>query len=374
MPMDGTESKELALKDAKAAIGKKVPFWVKIAIVVALVLVAAFSLTLGKYPVPVGDIVPTLWACLCNWCMDVWQMACQAFGGTFDAERLPVDDAYATTLLNVRIPRIVIVMLVGAALSVAGASYQGMFKNPLVSPDVLGASAGASFGACLAMLWDLPAFYISLFAFIGACAAVGCAVWINKAVNRYDALLGLVLGGMLVSTLFQAFVSLIKFMADANDKLPSITYWLMGSFSRTSNEDLLIFWPMLIGFVVLLLERWKLNVMSFGEKEAKSLGVNVPRVRLIVITASTLLVGCSVAVSGIVGWVGLVIPHLARAIVGPNYKALLPASMLIGAAYLLVVDDFCRMVASVDLPIGILTAIIGVPFFIFIFKRNTKGW
>ena len=354
---------------ARSAIGRKVPSWVKVAIVVALFAVASFSLTLGKYPVPIDQIVPTLFAYLYNSLSDLLSMV-----GLDSMGQLPIDEVYASALINVRIPRIVIVMLVGAALSVAGASYQGMFKNPLVSPDVLGASAGASFGACLAMLWDLPAFYISLFAFIGACVAVGCAVWVNKAVNRYDALLGLVLGGMLVSTLFQAFVSLIKFMADANDKLPSITYWLMGSFSRTTNEDMAIFWPMLIGFVVLLLERWKLNVMSFGEKEAKSLGVNVGRVRLIVITASTLLVGCSVAVSGIVGWVGLVIPHLARAIVGPNYKALLPASMLIGAAYLLVVDDFCRMVATVDIPIGILTAIIGVPFFIFIFKRNTKGW
>lgn len=359
---------------AKAAIGRRVPLWVKAVIVAVLVAIALYSLTLGKYDVPLDQIAPTLWACFWNWCQSTWQAVAGAFGISFEPDYLPIEKQYATALVNVRLPRIGVVMLVGAALSVSGASYQGMFKNPLVSPDVLGASAGASLGACLAMLWDLPAIYISLFAFIGAGAAVGCAVWINKAVNRYDALLGLVLGGMLVSTLFQAFVSLIKFLADANDKLPTITYWLMGSFSRIDNGDLLIFWPMLVGFAVLILERWKLNVMSFGEKEAKSLGVNVGRVRLAVIFASTLLVGCSVAVSGIVGWVGLVIPHLARAIVGPNYKALLPTSMLIGAAYLLVVDDFCRMITTVDIPIGILTAIIGVPFFVFIFKRNTKGW
>ena len=281
----------------------------------------------------------------------------------------------ATALTNIRLPRILVVMLVGAALAVAGASYQGMFKNPLVSPDILGASAGASFGACLALLFDMSNMMVQLFAFIGAMVAVGGAVWMNKMVNKYDALLGLVLGGMLVTTLFQSFTSLVKFMADANDKLPAITFWLMGSFSRIDQVDLaMIVAPMAIGFGLLLLERWKLNVLSFGEEEARSLGVNTARVRLIVIFASTLIVACSVAVAGIVGWVGLVIPHLARSIVGPNYKVLLPTSMFIGAGYLLIVDDLCRLMASTEVPIGILTAIIGVPFFIFIFRRNIKGW
>ena len=216
---------------------------------------------------------------------------------------------------------------------------------------------------------------VQLFAFIGAMVAVGGAVWMNKMVNKYDALLGLVLGGMLVTTLFQSFTSLVKFMADANDKLPAITFWLMGSFSRINQTDLaVIVAPMLAGFVLLMLERWKLNVLSFGEEEARSLGVNTGRVRLIVIFASTLIVACSVAVAGIVGWVGLVIPHLARSIVGPNYKVLLPTSMFIGAGYLLIVDDLCRLMASTEIPIGILTAIIGVPFFIFIFRHNIKGW
>ena len=286
-----------------------------------------------------------------------------------------VNQQMATALTNIRLPRILVVMLVGAALAVAGASYQGMFKNPLVSPDILGASAGASFGACLALLFDMSNMMVQLFAFIGAMVAVGGAVWMNKMVNKYDALLGLVLGGMLVTTLFQSFTSLVKFMADANDKLPAITFWLMGSFSRIDQVDLaMIVAPMAIGFGLLLLERWKLNVLSFGEEEARSLGVNTARVRLIVIFASTLIVACSVAVAGIVGWVGLVIPHLARSIVGPNYKVLLPTSMFIGAGYLLIVDDLCRLMASTEVPIGILTAIIGVPFFIFIFRRNIKGW
>jgi iron complex transport system permease protein len=374
----------------KNAIGRKVPLWVKLVIAAVLVLAALVSLCLGKYYIAPVEIPGILWGVFVNWCSDtlgdfgtlIYNIG-ESYGFDFSgasevlSKAIPHVDVptnEASVLVNVRIPRIIVVMLVGAALSVAGASYQGMFKNPLVSPDVLGASAGASFGACLALLLDMPAFYVSLFAFIGAMAAVGCAVWTNKLVNKADALLGLVLGGMLVSSLFQSFVSLIKFMADSNDKLPALTFWLMGSFSRIDNGDIKIAIPILVGFFLIWIERWNLNVMSFGEREAKTLGVNVKRTRLVVIFASTLVVGCSVAVAGIVGWVGLVIPHLARAIVGPNYKALVPTSIVIGAAYLLLVDNFCRLIASVEIPIGILTAIIGVPVFVYIFRRNTKGW
>jgi len=221
----------------------------------------------------------------------------------------------------------------------------------------------------------MPYWALQVLAFVGAIVAVAGAVWLNKLVNRYDALLGLVIGGILVSTLFQAFTSYTKFMADANNKLPAIQFWLMGSFSRINQNDLLMITaPMLLGFILLILERWNLNVLSFGEEEAKSLGINVRRTRFIVIAASTLIVACTVAVAGIVGWVGLVIPHLARAIVGPNYKVLLPASMFIGAGYLLLVDDVARLITTTEIPIGILTAIIGVPFFIFIFRHNIKGW
>lgn len=351
------------------ALDHRVRPWVKAAIGVSLVVIVLVSFALGRYPITPIELVQTLGA-----------LANNALAGLLapmgiQMATMEVDKTMATALMNIRLPRILVVMLVGAALAVAGASYQGMFKNPLVSPDILGASAGASFGACLALLWDMPNSMVQLFAFVGAMAAVGGAVWMNKMVNRYDAILGLVLGGMLVSTLFQSFTSLIKFMADANDKLPAITFWLMGSFSRIDQNDLLIILaPMVIGFVLLMLERWKLNVLSFGEEEAKSLGVNTQRVRTIVIFAATLIVACSVAVSGIVGWVGLVIPHLARSIVGPNYKVLLPTSMLVGAGYLLLVDNISRLVSSTEIPIGILTAIIGVPFFIFIFRRNMKGW
>ena len=277
-------------------------------------------------------------------------------------------------LFRIRFPRILVVMLVGAALSVAGASYQGMFRNPLTSPDLLGASAGASLGACLALLLNMPGEMVQLFAFCGGMAAVGLAVAFNRVVD-YDPTLGLVLAGILVSTLFQSGTSLIKFMADANDKLPTITFWLMGSFAAIDVQDLLLaLAPMALGFAILIFQSWKLNVLSFGDEEARAMGVNTRRTRLLVIFAATLITSVSVSVAGIVGWIGLVIPHLARAIVGPNYKVLLPTAMFIGATYLLLVDDIARLLAAVEIPIGILTAILGVPFFVIIFRHNMKGW
>ena len=363
------ECEESEASASAELLDRKVEPWIKIAIGIALLGIVLVSFALGRYPISPVELISTLGGLANN--------ALANFAAHFGVAipHVEVNQQMATALMNIRLPRILVVMLVGAALAVAGASYQGMFKNPLVSPDILGASAGASFGACLALLFDMSNSMVQLFAFVGAMVAVGGAVWMNKMVNKYDALLGLVLGGMLVTTLFQSFTSLVKFMADANDKLPAITFWLMGSFSRINQTDLaVIVAPMLAGFVLLMLERWKLNVLSFGEEEARSLGVNTGRVRLIVIFASTLIVACSVAVAGIVGWVGLVIPHLARSIVGPNYKVLLPTSMFLGAGYLLIVDDLCRLMASTEIPIGILTAIIGVPFFIFIFRHNIKGW
>lgn len=339
---------------AERNIDRPVALWLKVLIPFALFAIAVGSFAVGKYPITPVELVSTIWNTL------------------FNPEA--VDTRMQTALLNIRLPRVLVVMLVGAALASAGAAYQGMFKNPLVSPDLLGASAGASLGACAALLLNMPSAMVQVMAFAGGMIAVACVIWLNKLIH-YDELLGLVLGGILISTLFQSGVSMVKFMADANDKLPAITFWLMGGFSRVDQNDLFaISLPMLGGFALLMLERWKLNAMSFGQEEAKSLGINVARVRLVVIFAATLIVSVSVAVSGIVGWVGLVIPHVARALVGPNYRALIPASMVIGAGYLLLVDDLCRMLLSLEIPVGILTSIIGVPFFVIIFKHNMKGW
>ena len=278
-------------------------------------------------------------------------------------------------LFGTRLPRIILVLLVGAALSTAGAAFQGMFKNPLVSPDLLGASAGASLGACIAMLMDLGMIWVQVGAFVGGLTAVGLTVWMRRFIKS-DAILGLVLAGMLVSTLFSSGMSYVKLVADTNNKLPSITYWLMGSFNKVDfNDVLLALLPMVIGFTLMLTQTWKLNVMSFGDDEARAMGVNTRRTRLIVILGATLVTSTSVAVAGVIGWVGLVIPHFARAIVGPNYKRLLPSCLLLGSAYLLVIDDIARMAGGgAEIPIGILTSILGVPLFLVIFRKTSKGW
>lgn len=345
---------------------------VKIALGFAVLVVFFVSFMLGKFtmsPIEVmesvtsylGKTIAFLGACLQDPRMFL------------DGNAVPLERG-ERVLFNIRGPRIVVVMLVGAALSMAGASYQGMFKNPLTSPDLLGASAGASLGACIALLLNMSGEMVQLLAFLGGMTAVGMAVWLNRAVD-YDPTLGLVLAGILVGTLFQSGTSLIKFMADADDKLPTITFWLMGSFANVSRRDVfIVLVPMLLGFGILLFQAWKLNVLSFGDEEARAMGVNTRSTRLLVIFASTLITSASVAVAGIVGWIGLVIPHLARAIVGPNYKVLLPTSMFVGAVYLLIVDNIARLIATVEIPIGILTAIIGVPFFVVIFKHNMKGW
>jgi len=348
---------------ANAVFGSKVPLWLKIAIPIALIAIFVVSFSVGRFPISPGELVRTLSNGIAH-----------HVGALFGSDIPIADERMYTVVFKIRLPRVLVVILTGAALAVSGASYQGMFKNPLVSPDLLGASAGASVGACLGLLLNMPTIVIQLWAFIGGLTAVGMAVWLNKFV-KYDATLGLVLGGILVSTLFQSGMSLIKFMADGDDKLPSITFWLMGSFSSINARDFwLILLPMAAGFALLLLERWKLNVLSFGDEEARSMGINTARTRLIVIFASTLLTSVTVAVAGIVGWIGLVIPHLARALVGPNYRVLLPTSMFVGSGFLLIVDDIARLLTTVEIPIGILTAILGVPFFVFIFKRNMKGW
>lgn len=284
------------------------------------------------------------------------------------------DPNMETVLFNIRIPRVIVVLMVGAGMSIAGASYQGMFKNPLVSPDILGASAGAGFGASIALLLSQSMATVQICAFCGGILAVVMATQVNK-VMKYDPILALVLGGILIRTLFTSGLSVIKFLADSEDQLPAITFWLMGSFSSIDKTDVLpISISMAISLIILFVLRWKLNVVSFGEEEAKSMGINTKRIRRWVIVASTLITASSVSVCGMIGWIGLVVPHLSRSLVGPNYKTLIPVCGIIGASFLLVVDNIARCAWAVELPIGILTSLMGVPFFIIIFKGKTKGW
>lgn len=270
----------------------------------------------------------------------------------------------------IRLPRILLACLVGAALATAGAVYQGVFENPMAAPDFLGASSGAGFGAALAIYMNMGNAMITIFAF----AASLLTIWLVYIIGnrtRSNKTVGLVLAGLMVSALFQAGTSFIKLVADQSNQLPEITYWLMGSLTSTNAEDLrFAFVAILIGTVPLLFLRWKINVLTMGDAEAASMGVNVGRVRFLSLVCATLVTAASVSVSGMIGWVGLIVPHFARKIIGNNYKFLLPASIILGALFLLIVDGVARNVFAVEVPIGILTAVIGAPFFIYLITRG----
>ena len=275
-----------------------------------------------------------------------------------------------TVLFNVRLPRVLMAALIGAGLSAAGAAYQGIFKNPMVSPDVLGASSGAGFGAALGLFLSFSYQGVSFLAFVLGLSAVGAVCLISSRV-KYNQTLGLVLAGMMISSLFTAAVSFLKLVADPNNTLPVITYWLMGSLASIRPKDLAFAAPWIIGGIIpIYLLRWKINVLTLGEEEARCIGVNTSAVRLAVVLCATLITSAAVSVSGLIGWEGLVIPHFARMLVGSDYRKMLPASLLLGASFLLVVDNFARLLATSEIPIGILTAFVGAPFFLWLILRE----
>jgi iron complex transport system permease protein len=316
---------------------------------IILLILVLFSICLGRYPISVADFL-SFWS------------------GKNSDPRLSI------IIFNIRFPRIVAAIAIGGTLSISGAAYQGLFKNPMVSPDILGVTSGAAFGAALAILFSLPVAGIQLLSFLGGIGAVFFAVSISKSIGKtHDVVLVLVLAGIIISSLFSALLSLIKFVADTDSKLPAITYWLMGSLSSIRNEDLLVVIPILIVSIVpLLLLSWRINVLSLGEDEARSIGLDTSKLRIVIIICASLSTACIVSISGIIGWVGLIIPHLSRFIVGPNHKILLPVSFLIGGIFLLIVDDIARSVSSVEIPIGIITSIIGAPCFLYFLKKSSK--
>ena len=285
------------------------------------------------------------------------------------------DAQAAIVVWNIRVPRVAAALLVGAALAAAGASYQALFRNPLVSPDILGVSAGAGLGAVAGIFLSLPVAAIQASAFVGGMAAVGFVTLVASMVRNTDRTLTLVLIGVVIGALAGAATSLLKVMADPYDQLPAITFWLLGSLAAITTEDILPALPMvLVGLVPLALLRWRINVLSLGDEEARALGIEVGRTRFLVIAAATLITASVTALAGVVGWVGLVIPHIARMLVGPGFGRLLPVSVLIGAGYLLIVDTLARTIAQVEVPLGILTAVIGAPFFVWLLARGRRGW
>jgi iron complex transport system permease protein len=280
-----------------------------------------------------------------------------------------------TVLFEVRLPRVFAAALAGAALAAAGAAYQTLFRNPLVSPDILGVSTGAGLGAVLGIFLSLPVAGIQLAAFATGLATVGLVYLIASVVHGREPILVLVLAGVVVGSLAGAIISLLKILADPYDQLPAIVFWLLGSFSSIRKAEVWTAAPLvLLGLAPLVLLRWRINVLSLGDEEAKALGVEAGWLRFVVIAAATLMTASVVAICGVIGWVGLVIPHIARMLVGPSFDRLLPASMLMGGSYLLLVDTLARTAARIEVPIGILTAMIGAPFFLWLLARGREGW
>ena len=294
--------------------------------------------------------------------------------------RLFIDEPAATNqvdtvLLSIRLPRVATALLVGAALSAAGAVYQGLFRNPLVSPDILGVSTGAGLGAVTAIFFSLPVIAIQGFAFVGGAITVTLVYLVANAVRNHEPTLVLVLSGVVIGALAGACISLLKILADPYDQLPAITFWLLGSLAGIRTSDVASALPaVLIGLIPLVLLRWRMNLMALGDEEAATLGIDPRRLRLLFVAAATLMTASVVAISGVIGWVGLVMPHIARLVVGPNFNRLLPAAMLMGAGYLLAVDTIARTLAETEIPLGVLTAFLGAPVFVWLLATGRRSW
>jgi iron complex transport system permease protein len=324
-------------------------------LVAVLAVLVVVSLGLGRVAVPARTVVAILAA---------------PFTGA------PGDwpAAFGQIVLNVRLPRIAAAILVGGALAAAGAAYQNLFRNPIVSPDILGVSAGAGFGASLGVMLNLGGTGIQAAAFTGGLTAVALVFAIGQAINRHSLVI-LVLVGVVIAAFFQAMISVLKILADPIDVLPVITFWLLGGLNKITPGDLPVAGAAIaVSLAVLFALRWQINVMSVGAEEARTLGINVAATRLALVVVATLMTAAAVSIAGIVGWVGLVVPHVARMLVGPGFERLLPVSVLCGAVLLLAVDDISRAASAMEIPLGITTSVIGAPLFLLLLLRAKAAW
>ena len=327
-------------------------------LVVVVGLTAMVSLTLGRYPAGLADLA--------------------RFLGLSSSHAPVMPDRQLqiiqNILVDIRLPRVTAAMLIGAGLSVSGAVFQSMFINPLVSPGLLGVLAGASFGAAVGMIIASSWWVVQLSAFSFSLIAVLAALAMS-ALNRGDRLLMLILGGIISGALFTSLLSVVKYLADPYEQLPAIVYWLMGGLSSVDRATVLTACgPIVGGILALVVLAGYLNVLSMGDEEARALGVNVALMRFVFIFLATVISALTVVLGGMIGWVGLLIPHIARILVGPDNRILLPATALIGATYLLIADNIARLLFSVEIPIGILTSLVGIPFFALVLRRTKKGW
>ncbi len=329
-------------------------------LVASLIATIVLSLGIGRYPVAPATVLRILWALVTG----------NAHGATTGWT-----DTELVVIATVRLPRVLVAAIAGAGLGLSGATLQGVFRNPLVGPQVVGISHGAAWGGIVGILLGAGAASIVGWAFAFALAALVC-VFLLSRVSGASSILTIVLAGVIVSAFFSALVGLAEFFADAERQLPGIVYWLLGSFASVSARSVVVVAaPTFVGGAVLLLLRWRINILSLGDADAAALGLDVDRLRWIVLVLVTLIVAAQVSVSGAIGWVGLVVPHLARRLVGPNHQHLLPASAALGAVYLLAVDTAARSIAPQELPIGVLTALLGTPVFALVFwKSQARGW
>ena len=343
------------MKSLKGTFRGNTRKWSVNTILILLPIILFFtSFLIGRYPLTPVEVIMTILAKI--------------------FPSLQVSAIASTVVWDIRLPRILAAVLVGAALSVAGAAFQGTFKNPLVSPDILGVSAGAGFGAAIAILIIGIPLITQISAFIWGLVAVTLTYVVGRSIKS-SPILGMVLSGMAIGSLFGALVSLCKYMADPFEKLPQIVYWLMGSLTAVDNYKVFIASvPIILGIAILFILRWRLNILAMGDEEAQSLGVETQKLRFIIIGCCTLITAAAVSISGIIGWVGLVIPHISRILVGPDHKDLLPATICLGASFLLLVDNVSRTILITEVPIGILTAIIGAPFFLYLLRRGQGRW
>ncbi|KQT84859.1 iron ABC transporter permease [Methylobacterium sp. Leaf465] len=349
------DTEALALPE-KAERRRWARIWPVLALMLGLLALVVLALATGRFAVPLGDVVEILGARLVG---------------------LPAraDPAMQTVILQVRLPRVLAALVVGASLAAAGATYQGLFRNPLVSPDILGVSAGASLGAVLGIFLSLPVAAIQGLAFAGGLAAVAAVYAVGAAVRGQDPVLTLVLAGVAIGAVLGSAIALLKVLADPYNQLPAITYWLLGSLASVTSGDVGAILPAIgLGLAPLVLLRWRMNLMSLGEEEARALGVETRVLRPVLIAAATLVTAASVSVTGVIGWIGLLVPHVARLLVGPDFRRLLPASLVLGAGYLLAVDLVARTIAPIEVPLGILTALIGAPFFLWLLASGRRGW
>ncbi|KNZ40735.1 FecCD family ABC transporter permease [Acetobacterium bakii] len=320
-------------------------------LVVILGALVIVSLCMGRFPISIPEVIQVLAASIFP---------------------LPqVGDANVeSVVLTLRFPRVVAAILVGGSLALSGAVYQGVFQNPLVSPDLLGVSSGACVGAAIAILIGIGTFGIQIGAFAGGILAVALTTTAPKLIKNSSNMM-LVMSGIIVGGLMSSIMGIIKYIADPETELAEITYWQMGSIAKVLPKSILMVAPaMIVAIVIIMVLRWKINVLSLGETEARSLGINVKTTRRIVIICATLLTASSVCISGTIGWVGLVVPHLGRLMVGPNNMKLLPVSFVLGGIFLLIIDTIARTITSAELPLSILTGLIGAPFYFYLLKKE----